>query len=199
MIRKIAVNGIVFGTLVLAACDGRSMPAPTPVGPPTPGPPGTNQNSDSITGLYTLTISIGSECAVVPEAARTRRYTAAIDQAGGGRYVVTLSDATFLTGPICTSGSRHFSGIGCHQFFASEDIDTVSFFLENNNDEAHGGHIVERLSFGNGWKSLAVLRGNSVDRRSKLQAQGACGTVRRHRRTHFLVPGLSDANPTMCG
>ena len=112
--------------------------------------------------MYTLTLHIGSGCAVVPEAERTRKYTATIDYAGGGRYVVTLSDGTFLTGPICTAGSRHFSGIGCGQFFASEDIDTVQFFLENNNDEAHGGHIVEQLASGT-WLEIIGYAGGKLE------------------------------------
>ena len=38
--------------------------------------------------------------------------------------------------------------MGCHQFFAFQDIDIAWVALENNNDEAHGGHIVERLGSG---------------------------------------------------
>jgi hypothetical protein len=95
-----------------------------------------------------MTLSLGSTCAAVPQTERIRKYSASIAYLEGGRHVVTLSDATFLRGPICTSGSGRFAGIGCHQFFASEDIDNASFFLENNNDEAHGGHIVEQLASG---------------------------------------------------
>ena len=178
MTRQIAFYGIVLALLALVACDGHP-PAPTPLGPsqvtsppgapPTAGPSGTNPNNPLI-GVYLLTLDIGSGCAVVPEAERTRKYTATIDYAGGGRYVVTLSGGTFLTGPICTAGSRHFSGIGCHQFFVSEDIDTVQFWLENNNDEAHGGHIVEQLASG-AWLEIIGYAGGKLDL-SSMEASG---------------------------
>ena len=77
----------------------------------------------------------------------------------------------FLTGPICTAGSRHFSGIGCGQFFASEDIDTVQFWLENNNDEAHGGHIVEQLASGT-WLEIIGYAGGKLDDLSSMEASG---------------------------
>ena len=105
-----------------------------------------------LAGPYTLTLDIGSTCPVVPQEERIRKYTAQLDDSSATK-VLTLSDATFLNGPICTGGSRRFAGIGCDQFFASEDLDTMQFFLENNNDEAHGGHIVERLSSG-GWVEI---------------------------------------------
>jgi hypothetical protein len=177
---QIAIYGIVLGTVAFAACHSHPQ-APTPLGPsratpspsaqPAPGLPGTNPGNLPLVGLYTLTLHIGSGCALVPEAERTRKYTATIDYAGRGRYVVTLSDGTFLTGPICTAGSRHFSGIGCGQFFASEDIDTVQFFLENNNDEAHGGHIVEQLASGT-WLEIIGYAGGKLDDPSSMEASG---------------------------
>ena len=169
---QIAICGIVLGTVTFAACDSHPQ-APTSLGPsqatpPTPGPP--NPGNNPLIGLYTLTLDIGSGCAVVPEAERTRKYTATIDHADRGRYVVTLHDGTFLTGPICTAGSRHFSGIGCHQFFASEDIDIVQFYLENNNDEAHGGHIVEQLASGT-WLEITGFAEGKLDL-SSMEASG---------------------------
>ena len=169
MTRQTAFYGIVLGMVALVACGGQPQ-APTPLGPPPATPPPANPSTHPLVGSYSLTLNIGSGCAVIPEAERTRQYTAAIDYSGGGRYVVTLSDATFLTGPICTAGSRHFSGIGCHQFFASEDIDTVSFFLENNNDEAHGGHVVEQLSSGT-WLEIIGGASGKLDR-SPIEASG---------------------------
>ena len=176
---QITIYGIVLGTVAFAACDSHPQ-APTPLGPPqatlppggppTPGGPGANPGSNPLIGVYTLTLDIGSGCAVVPEAERIRTYTATIDSAGGGRHVVTLSGGTFLTGPICTAGSRHFSGIGCHQFFASEDIDTVQFWLENNNDEAHGGHIVEKLPSGT-WLEIIGYAGGMLGL-SSMEASG---------------------------
>ena len=151
---------LLMGTLAFAACD--SPPSgPTPAGPaiasqppapprnPAPSPvPGGSR----LVGSYLLTLDMGSGCSVVPASERTRRYTADITYVGAGRYVVTLNDATFLMGSICTAGSSHFAGIGCHQFFASEEADTVNFSLANNNDEAAGGHITERLS--SGWVEI---------------------------------------------
>ena len=175
----VAIYGIMLGIVAFAACAsnpqtptplGSSRTTPPPSAQPAPGLRGTDPGNNLLIGLYTLTLHIGSGCAVVPEAERTRKYTATIDYAGGGRYVVTLSDGTFLTGPICTAGSRHFSGIGCHQFFASEDIDTVQFGLENNNDEVHGGHIVEQLASGT-WLEIIGYAGGMLDL-SLMEASG---------------------------
>jgi hypothetical protein len=179
MVLRTTFFSLVFGALVLAACD-RPPQAPSPVTPPqasipptvppptpAPTPPPTGS---AIIGLYTLTLTIGSSCTAVPDNERTRKYTASIDDSGSGRYVVTLGDAAFLNGPICTFGSGRFSGIGCHQFFAGEDIDTANFFLENNNDEAHGGHIVEQTSSGT-WMEII---GNATGRlnSSSMEASG---------------------------
>jgi hypothetical protein len=175
MIRQIAF-GLLLGTLIVAACGGNpdspssvSPPqtaTPPPSSPPSPGPAPTPLPSpagSTIPGVYSLTLDIGSGCAVVPEADRVRSYTATIAYAADGRYVVTLSGAKFLTGLICTGGSRHFAGIGCDQFFASEDIDIANFFLENNNDEAHGGHIVEQVSSG-GWMEVIAGASGALNR-----------------------------------
>ena len=171
MTRWIALYVIALTIVTFAACDSHPQ-SPTPLTPPAVMPPPSAQPHPpgTLAGLYTLTLNIGSGCAAVPEAERTRTYTATIEYTSGGRYVVTLSDAMFLTGSICTAGSRHFSGIGCHQFFASEDIDTVHFFLENNNDEAHGGHIVERLSSGT-WLEIIGYADGKLDF-SSIEASG---------------------------
>ena len=179
VIRWIAFYGIMLA-VAFAACDSRPQ-SPTPVTPPpaspppsaqpSPMPPGTNPSSYLLAGSYTLTLDIGSGCPAIPDAERSRQYTATIEYASGGRYVVTLSDATFLTGSICTAGSGHFSGIGCHQFFASEDIDTAHFFLENNNDDAHGGHVVERLSSGT-WLEVIGAAVGKFDS-SSIEASGS--------------------------
>jgi hypothetical protein len=121
-----------------------------------------------------MTLDIGSGCDVIPTAERTRTYTATIEH-NGERNVVTLSDASFLSGPICTAGSRHFSGMGCQQFFATEDAyAAVQFFLENNNDEAHGGHIVEQLSSGT-WVEITGHAAGTLDPLdlSSIEASGA--------------------------
>jgi len=187
MTRQAALIGIVLGIMALLACD-RHPQVPTRVVPPQATPPGASANPGalgtdpsgrSIVGSYTLTLDLGSGCAALPEAERTRRYTAAIDDSGGGRYVVTLSDATFLTGPICTAGSGHLSGFGCHQFLASRDGDTVQFFLENDNADAHGGHIVEQSPSGT-WVEIVGRAVGRLDR-SSIEASGTstvwyCGT-----------------------
>jgi hypothetical protein len=156
--------------VALVGCSGYPQ-APNPIGPAQPVAPSTAQSiyPPVLNGVYALTLSVGSGCAVIPEAERTRKYTATVDYRGAGRYVVTLGDATFLTGPICTAGSSHFSGLGCHQFFASEDIDTAQFFLANNN-EAHGGHIVEQLSSGT-WLEIIGSATGKLDS-SSIEASG---------------------------
>jgi hypothetical protein len=182
MTRPIAFYGIVLGLVACAACGGDPQaptgplaPATTPpaVAPPQVMPPRTGASDNSLAGSYALTLEIGSGCAALPSAERTRRYTAAIDRSGE-RYVVTLGGATFLTGPICTGGGSHYAGIGCQQFFASQDGDTARFFLENNNDDAHGGHIVEQSPSG-AWLEVIGEAGGRLDP-SSIEASGV-GTV----------------------
>lgn len=117
---------------------GVSNPIP-PVPPqpvPEPGPPG-----ESITGVYQLDLSFGEGCAALPDAARHRTYTATIETVGA-RSVVTLTGGTFLDGGICTAAP---SKLGCHQFLASRTGDQVRLDLVNENDDGHGGHIVEQV------------------------------------------------------
>ena len=176
MVRQIVFHVIVLGTLALAACNGHSQ-APTPLASPQatappPAPPALPPpaGSNSIAGLYALTLTLGSQCGVVPDAERTRHYTARIDHTGGGRYVVTVSDGRFLTGTICTAGGGEFTGIRCDQFFVSQDGDTVEFSLINNNDNARGGHITEQLSSG-GWLEIIGSARGRVDG-SSIEASG---------------------------
>jgi hypothetical protein len=147
---------ISVGVLSLVACDQPRTPTtpgnvqntvPPSATPPPAAPPGVGANVEQ----YVLTLSVDN-CAVIPESDRTRTYSATIQETAPFRSIVTLGDGQFLSGLICTAASGRFSGIGCNQFFAADDIDTVSFFLENNNDEAHGGHIVERLPSGGWWE-----------------------------------------------
>jgi hypothetical protein len=180
MVVRIASFGLMLGGLLLCACDDAPQapsprPAPQATTPPTvsptPPPPAPSPRAGSvIAGSYSLTLTIDSSCSAVPEAERTRKYTASIDNASDGRYVVTLGDARFLSGLICTFGSGRFAMMGCNQFSAGEDIDTASFFLENNNDEAHGGHIVEQTSSGS-WMEII---GNASGRlgSSTIEASG---------------------------
>lgn len=167
MTHQIARYGIVLGMVALVGC-ARDPQAPTPIAPPPttlaapvappPTPPPSSPSGNALGGSYAMTLDIGSGCGVVPEAERIRKYTATIDQGGDGRYVVTLSDARFLTGPICTAGEGHFAGVGCHQFFAATDGQSVQFFLAENN-EWHGAQIVEQLSAGTWMEIVGTASG----------------------------------------
>ena len=124
---------------VFLACvgcaDSSRPPSPLPT-PPAIVP------SDPLVGTYALTFNVGAECPI-PDEARTRRYAATIDATGGGAYVVTLGDATFLGGLFCES----VSGMGCHQFRAGLQGSVVSFTLATT-DDTLGGEIVEHLPSG---------------------------------------------------
>jgi hypothetical protein len=130
--------------------------------------------NDPLDGTFTLTLQIGSSCSAIPDAERTRVYEARIGQVANRTdlgHVVTLTGARFLTGPICTSASGRFSGIGCNQFLASEDINWVGFFLQNNNDEAHGAHIVEQTSSG-GWLEITGRADGMFNNPSSIDVTG---------------------------
>lgn len=141
-----------------------SQPAPPPGGSPAPVPPVPVANAnDPLDGTFRLALQIGSSCSALPEAERTRVYDASIGQIPNRTdlgHVVTLSGARFLTGPICTLASGMYAGIGCDQFLASEDIDWVGFFLQNNNDDAHGAHIVEQTSSGQWLEIIGKATGD---------------------------------------
>ena len=108
---------VLIAAVAVAACGGGpQMPAPlpiaggTPAAPPAPAPtpvPATHP----YTGTYAMTLTIGSSCTVVPEAERTRAYTARFDRVSDGSYVVSLSDALFLHGLICELGGGRFAGL----------------------------------------------------------------------------------------
>jgi hypothetical protein len=92
-------------------------------------------------GQYTLTLGVGSECAVIPAGARNRSYTATIDSSIAGSYVVTLSDAFFLTGEICGSGRV------CNRFAATREggVVRVQVHSDDPNDESDTGEIWEMI------------------------------------------------------
>ncbi len=157
--------------VVLCACGpGTGGPvtstplAPTPpTAAPPPGPPPASI-TDEVTGDYTLTLDLGSGCAILPESERTRTYTATITSPREANYVVTLTSGNFLSGVICTA---YAAGLGCHQFQGSRDGARVRFDLANNNDDAHGGHIVERLPSGT-WVEIignaaGQVEGSTID------------------------------------
>jgi hypothetical protein len=130
--------------------------APAPLSSPTQSANAPNTVPDlaanSIVGQYALTLDIGSSCSVIPEQERVSEYDAAIDSTGDGSYVVTLGGDRFLSGSICT-GLGKTSGMSCNQFLASQDVNAVHFTLANDNDDAHGGHIVQRFPSG-AWAEI---------------------------------------------
>lgn len=183
---RIAVSRLALGSAVLAvlaqvAC-GHDPARPTsPLAPATAGsqpspaaqatPPPIEPGEDSLEGRYKLTLEIDASCAFLRPDQRVRHYGATVAPSGRpGEYVVTLDGSTFLTGPVCTGGSGRYEGIGCDQFFLFQDGGEVRFSLENNNDEAHGGHVVERTSLGTWMEIIGQARG-AIDG-GNLEASG---------------------------
>jgi hypothetical protein len=158
--------GVVLVASTLAGCEGYQAPtAPNPPppaqSPATPPAPRPAAADDPLVGRYALTLDVGSSCGAIPDTARVRRYTAAIGAAAGADYVVTLGGSTFLTGSICTysePGVRGL-GLGCDQFLAARNGDVIEVDLVNNNDYAHGGHIVEQLHSGNWIEIIGAAAG----------------------------------------
>jgi hypothetical protein len=135
--------------------------APVTVTNPAPGGGVSNPVTFSITpppmdpmeSEYALSVTVDSlcpACATLPDDARHRTYAATIATRADGNVVVSLGGGRLLSGPICTLGP---SGLDCHQCLASRASGTVQFSLLNENDEAHGGHIVEQIPQ-TGWMEL---------------------------------------------
>jgi hypothetical protein len=121
------VLGLTLIVSVSSACEKSSRAtAPSP--------------TDSIVAAYTLTLSADSECAQIPEAARNRTYSAKIDSTGPQKYLVTLSDATFVTDVQLSErsfrtpcgGPVYGPGLGCNQFLAMQEGDQIEFQLVPN-------------------------------------------------------------------
>ncbi len=146
--------------------------APTPSPPPPP-----NSGTDPVPGSYTLTLDLGSGCQALPDVARTRTYTATIETRGEASYVVTLSGGTFLDGLICTFTGGLYAGLGCNQFLASHEGDLVRFNLVNNNDDAHGAHIVEQVPPGTWLEIIGTasgrLEGTTILEATTIEASGS--------------------------
>jgi len=166
--------GVTLVVLALSgACGGSSLPT-RPTSSSVPSVLALPNANDTLDGAYTLTLQIGSSCSAIPDSEKTRVYQASIGQVANRTdlgHVVTLTGAHFLTGPICTSASGRFAGIGCDQFFASEDIDWIGFFLQINNDQTHGGHIVEQTSSG-GWLEISGRAEGALNSHSSIDASG---------------------------
>jgi hypothetical protein len=82
MVRHTALRAVLLGTLTFTAC-GDSPQAPDPIPQPTAAPsppPDTGRNNNAASGLYGLTLTIGSECTALPEAERTRKYSARLSE-----------------------------------------------------------------------------------------------------------------------
>jgi hypothetical protein len=168
---------VLTAVISFAACGG-----PPPPAGPTPSQSGSSSSptfpvpnaNDPLDGTFTLTLQIGSSCSAIQDAEKTRVYEATIGPAANRTYlghVVTLAGAHFLSGPICTPTSGMYAGIGCDQFLASEDLDWVGFYLQNNNDEAHGAHIVEQLSSG-GWLEITGHADGAFPNASLIDVNG---------------------------
>ena len=152
----------VLISLTMAGCDSGQQTPTTPsrsqasTAPTSPSPPAPQPSDDPLVGRYSLTLDLGSECDAIFGAARIRRYTATIEATRDAGYVVTLGDAVFLTGAICTFTVTQ---LGCNQFPASRNGEMVEFDLVNNNDDGHGGHIVEQLPSGTWIEVIGKVAG----------------------------------------
>jgi hypothetical protein len=134
--------------LLSVGCD-RSLPpspsAPAPVTAPAPPPTDPGPPEPSL-GRYSLEMRLDEGCEQLPSQTRSRTYDAEITASAKGGFVVTLSGGRFLSGGICTAAP---SGLGCNQFMATRQGDEMRFELRNENDDGHGGHIVEQTP--EGW------------------------------------------------
>lgn len=143
-------RGVILLLFLVMACgadrpptapSAPSVPAATPIPPPAPSPP-PSSSTDALAGRYRLDLAIGADCGSVPESARNRTYTADVVPTGGTDYVVSLTGGSFLSGLICSLAP---SRLGCNQFLLSHRDDVLRVELVNENDEGHGGHIVEEV------------------------------------------------------
>lgn len=175
--------------LSLFGCQGSATvtgpviaPPPAPVGSPNPEtPPSPHPSGDSVIGHYTLLLEVGSGCDAIPDAARSRRYTATIDSTGDAAYIVTLGGSQFLSGPICTDGTAPLTGVGCNQFLGSRTGDSLEFRLVS--DDYHGGDIVEQLPFGTWIEISGTATGQLEQQTIKATGMGAvwyCPTAKAY-------------------
>jgi hypothetical protein len=126
-----------------------------------------------------LNLEVGPGCESVPAAAKTRTYEATIEKRTSGtgvnppvgpNYVVTLGEATFLNGAICTFAP---SRLGCNQFLATREAgDILRFDLINENDDGHGGHVVEQLPSGTWIELIGSATGRMQEQDGMITATG---------------------------
>ena len=174
---KAALFSMPFVLAVIGACGAdSSRPTPGPIGPPTvaesPAPAAPKPSSNPLIGTYRLALSIGPECAAVPESARNHAYTATIEERTPSTYTVTLGDGRFLDGLICDLRSGPAAGLGCNQFVASQAGSDLTIQMINSNDEKHGGHIVTQTAHGQ-W--LEII--GEASARAEGDVIGAVGTT----------------------
>jgi len=174
MRRQIAASVIPF-LMAVAGCDRSNLPGPSPQPTPTglnpPSPPQPNSDADPLTGAYGLDLTmdqLGAECSEVPEVVKHRTYNGTIKATGNSDYVVSLSGGVFLSGLICTFAPSHF---GCDQFPASRTGGALQFNLINENDDGHGGHIVERVPQA-GWIEVFGSLTGAIDN-GTISAKGS--------------------------
>ena len=162
----------LFAGSSLACEDARqppTSPSPPTVAtslPPAPAPPAPAPGHP-MAGSYSLRLDVGSGCAGTLGAARVRTYDASIASSDGVSYMVTLGGAPFLSGPICTFGRLP----ECNQFLATRNGESMTFDLANNNDDGHGGHIVEQLADGRWIELIGSASGTMQD--GSIEASGS--------------------------
>jgi hypothetical protein len=180
MERMVTASLLAFAVTFVTACGANSpaltMPSQAAPSPPqlsstfVPAPPQSQfipapvppaSSTDRIVGQYGLTLSVGSECAAVPEFARDRSYTATINSSTTGGYVITLSDAFFLQDPICGA-----SGV-CNEFVATREADAMGFQATSKDDESDAGEIWELIPPGM-WlqvrgSAVGQIQGSRID------------------------------------
>ena len=182
MYRRFGLGGIAL-LFAVAACESTPPTAPnlpvTTQMSPLPAPPMPDSSTDPIVGRYKLDLSMGTGCDSVPQAAKRRTYEATIekrapstgaDSLAGTSYVVTLGEAKFLSGLICTFAP---SRLGCNQFLATREAgDILRFDLINENDDGHGGHIVEQLPPGTWIELMGSATGRMQEQGGMITATG---------------------------
>ncbi len=163
----------VLGMTAFVACTRPSQPTPSwaldfvpPPPSPVPGPTPPPPVSGALVGTYSLTLTVGETCDVLPAAERTRAYAASVALGPRGLYVVTLSDARFLSGTTCTNNVR---GLGCHQFTLSESGEAVLFHLEEL-APGRGAHIFEQAASGEWIEIISEAAGTAAG--AAIEASG---------------------------
>ncbi len=158
---------------IMSAC-GDAPTSPAQIAPARidPGPVAPAPVGPDIKGSYALTMELGDTCSGLPAAARTRTYSATIEdyQTPGSvaAYLVTLSGATFAAG---CGNNRLAPGIGCHQFFGTKRFDGLTFYMLPL-EYGYGGQISERFPDGSqllveSYQTPARLEGSTIDTSGK--------------------------------